>query len=388
MKRILAFLLLIGTPLWAADSVRIVGMEAFDRDGEPADADQIVTAVNGDLLDSKTFTKTADPDSCRLIDMTVTDANSSITAGVVTVVGTDCLGRTRTCTFDFAPVATRGSGVKTLSVTGRSEAGCYLSTVSSITTNALTGEGGAGVDLMTLGYTTNAGKGWAVFGKLLPPGPTGNGVVDPTSGTYVSLPITTSNTNSTTVTSVGSNSSFTDVVVNDLLEFNVDGRPETVRVTARASANSITVSRVVRIPSTGVAFTYKHLYFSTDPTDQLWYDVSGYSSASFTWSIDANANTGGIVSSLECLPTNTPSYPTAPWTQIGPGDTNCTITTPTCNVTTASGSTQTPFTKSIDLTKADFKYCRFGTQFGSLVTDGDDADAANEDINLVVVLRK
>jgi hypothetical protein len=104
-------------------------------------------------------------------------------------------------------------------------------------------------------------------------------------------------------------------------------------------------------------------FVSSDPQDIMWVGVDGYRSATFSYSVDANANTGGVVWLLECTEGGL-EYPGGIWYAIATS-------------TTASGSTQTPTQESIDLTTAPFSQCRMTWQFGT----NDDADAADEDIN-------
>jgi hypothetical protein len=379
--------LLFGGSLFAQTQVKVVNetarltiMSGFDLDGEAADADQIVAGPDA-LADSTTYTIDAQPDSCRLIDITVVDGDSSLTAGGLTVTGTDCLGYARVCTYTFAA---GGSGVKTLtrSSGGPSGAGCYLASVTSVVTGVLTGEGGA--DTLTVGYTSNSVSGWGMYGRLKPIGPNGEHGVDPfgSLGDPQKL-ITTAGVSTTTLTAVGGNDAFASVVAGDLLSFSVNGEPYQVKVATWTSADEVVVSKAVTIPAGGVQFRFQHFYFSTDPYDQLWVSVDGWKTAMFTWSIDANANTGGVVSSLQCSSGNAPDFPTGGWVEVGPGETD---PDPTADnrVTTASGSTQAPYSKTIALNYGPFSYCRFGNSFGT----GDDADAAPESINVSVQLSK
>lgn len=351
-----------------AQSNRTTLMYAYDLDGEAADDDQIVASA--DLLDSTTFTIAAQPDVCRLIDMTITDANSSITAGTVTVTGTDCLGYPRVCAFDFAVVATRGSGVKTIPVTtGPPASSCYLRDVTSIVSSALTGEGGAGVDLIKAGYTSNSANGWAMYGALKTPGGGGEHGVDPFASISVNKPITTSGSSSTTVTSVGSLGSFDVAAAGDLLLFNIGPTVYERKITARASANSITINQAVNIPAAGVTFRLKKLYFSTDPSDEMLIPVGNAVGIGLHWGVDANADTGGVVSLFECG-TKTAGWPTTLWKTID-------------TTTTNSGSTGGDF-ESVTLTATPYTHCRFGVKFGT----GDDTDTADENITAALTLRQ
>ena len=371
MKRlsvVLAFLLvlvpLVGHAQPPTTVVRTTLFHAYDLDGEAADADQVVTGANGDLTDSKTFTLTADPDVCRLVDMTVTDANSSLSAGVLTVVGTGCLGEARTCTFTFAA---GGSGVKTLTCTDGE--GAYFKTITSVTTGVLTGEGGAGVDLMTLGYTSNSVNGWAITGKLTAIGANGEQGID-AWGTYeVAKKITTSGASSTTVAGVnGSDDVYELVGVGDILIISMTGSVYERSVTARASADSITVDQAINIPAAGVTFKFKKLWFSTNPADDMSFSVHGYSALNLQWGVDANANTGGVVTNFQCNYASAQN-PDNPWTQLD-------------TTTVASGATQDPTTESVNLMLLPFNRCRFGLSFGT----GDDADGAPEDVNASIAL--
>lgn len=345
----------------------------WDLDGEAADDDQVVTAANGALTDSKTFTKTADPDTPRLVDITVTDADSSITAGVLTLVGTDSLGYAKTCTHTFTGA---GSGVKTLVCTDGT--GAYFATISSITTGVLTGEGAG--DVVIVGYTSNSANGWGMWGKLVSAGPSGEHAVDPFGSTTVALPITTSGALSTTVTSVGSNGAFTNVQAGDLLLFEVSGSSYERKVTARASADSITInSPGVVIPAAGVTFAYKRFYFSSNPADLVAVPVTGFESASFVWGVLANADTGGVVAKLECAPKG-PGFPISTWTEmILPV---ATIASGATTVATGGSGGVSLLGEHVDTRTTGYDYCRMGFRFGT----GDDADASPEQITVTVSL--
>ena len=368
MKRLiylLAFLALI--PLVGDAQTRVdrtTLFVAFDLDGEAADPDQIVTAANGDLLDSTNFVLTADPDVCRLVDMTVTDANSTISAGALTVVGTGCFGEGRTCSFTFA---SGGSGVKVLTCTDGE--GAYFKTVTSVTTGVLTGEGGAGVDFMSLGYTSNSVNGWAINGRIKPTGPNGEQGVDPWGNFEVPKKVTTAGAASTTLAGVvATDDPFDRVSVGDTLILNVSGYVYERSVTAKASADSITLDQTVTVPAAGVTFRYKKLYYSTNPADDMSFGVVNYKALMLLWSVDANVNTGGVVTSFQCT-YDYANNPGALWTVVDTATTN-------------SGATQVPLPVSINLALFPYNRCRFGLRFGT----GDDADAANEDINASIVL--
>jgi hypothetical protein len=368
--RWLRFAAVIGLAVVAGSSsaqqsiARATLASAFDLDGEAADADQIVTVAT--FADSTTFTIAAQPDSCRLVDITVVDANSSIAAGVLTVTGTGCLGDAKVCTFT---AAAGGSGVKTL-VCSDGE-GAYMAAVTSVISGALTGEGGAG-DTLAVGYASDSVNGWAMYGKKNPTGPNGELSVDPFGYFDVGHPVTTSGVASTTLAGVnGASDALALVSVGDLIILQTGGTSYERKITAKASADSITLSSAVTIPSAGVGYRFKKAYFSTNPAHLLAVPVSGYRSAMFTWSVDANANTGGVITLLECT-SDRVEFPAAiRWVQL---DTD----------TIASGAAQASTSESISLEALPYSYCRFGFSFG----DGDDADASPEDLNLAVDLMR
>ena len=72
---------------------------AFNLNGEAADPDQVVTSAA--IADSTNYAIAAQPDTVRLLALTVTDADSSVTAGVVTVTGLDVWGLPKVCTHTF-----------------------------------------------------------------------------------------------------------------------------------------------------------------------------------------------------------------------------------------------------------------------------------------------
>lgn len=339
---------------------------AWDLDGEAADPDQVLTAANGVLTDSTDYFAliTAQPDTCRLIDITVTDGDSSLSAGALTVAGLGCLGEAKSCSFTFAG---GGSGVKTLTCTDGM--GAYMASITALSTGVLTGEGGA--DTATVGYTSNSVNGWPMYGRVT--GPDANGLlsVDPFGFYAVNLPITTTAALSTTVTSVSSNGAFNSVSVGDLLLIPLGGQVYERKVTAKASANSITVNKAITIPTAGVTFNLKRFFFSTNPNDLMLIPIGTYSTLLVNWSVDANANTGGVVTLLECTDSRSPDFPSTPWVQIN-------------TTTVATGGTQAATTESIDLTLLPYTYCRMGFRFGT----GDTADVADEDINASIVLTR
>lgn len=100
-----------------------------------ADVDRIVTAVDwGDGA----LTIAAQPDVPRNLTVTLTDANASITAGILTLVGEDAAGRVVTDIMDLTDGLT-WVGTK------------IFAKVTSATISGTAGSVGAGVDQVTVG---------------------------------------------------------------------------------------------------------------------------------------------------------------------------------------------------------------------------------------------
>ena len=375
MKRALMALALLGLFAFPAlaETKHYTVMSAFDLDGEGADPDQVVTLANGVIVDSQAaYTITAQPDVCRLHDITVVDTN--LDAGTLTVTGTGCLSEARVCSFAFT--AGDDTGVKTLTCTDGQ--GAYFKTITSVATGVMTGESD---ETFTLGYSTAASNGWQMYGQLIPAGLSGEQGVNPFASALVTLPITTAGVLTTAVTSVAANAAFTDILLGDLLlidQTDSSGVVQTYerRVTTRTDADNIVVNAALNIPSAGVSFRWKRPYFSTNPYDQLWIPVgAAWDTLALNYSVDSNTDTGGVIVLLECLDANTPDFPTGKWVEID-------------TITTASAGTQAPTLTGLGpvlLNEAPFSWCRVGLRFG---TGDDAADAGVEDVNLSAILRK
>jgi hypothetical protein len=339
---------------------RYTAISGYDLDGEAADADQIVTVIA--LTDNLVGVIAAQPDTCRLVDATLVDADSSLTGGVLTVVGTDCLNLPKSCSYTFV-----GDGSAIVSLTCTDGESAYFKTVASVGTGALTGEGGA--DTITVGYTSNSAIGWPMYGRLAPPGPSGEHGVDPYGSYPVSRLITTSAALSTTVAGVvAADDPFELVSVGDLLVFSVSGTLYERRVTAKASADSITVNQAVNIPAAGVTFSYRKMFFTTNPADRAAFPVAGYQSIAFDWAVDyTSSTTAGLILRIDCAP-YTPEYNAARWTKI--------------SEIRLAGSAPTQADSRQIVSTEGYGYCRFGAYYAT----GDDIDGAAEDINLTVTL--
>jgi hypothetical protein len=342
----------------------------FDLDGEAADPDQIV--VSATLTDSTSYTVLAQPDTCRLVDVTITDADSSITAGLLTVTGTDCWDAPMKATFTFAA---GGSGVKTLVLVAFDSANpirasaAYFKTVTAVSNGALTGEGVG--DAITVGYTSNSVAGYPMYGTYKSM-PSGRRRVDPFDFYDVNC-LVKNGAAITDVVAVSASTTacFQNIAVGDMVIFNIAGEIIQRKVATRADADTITVNSGVTIPTAGVNFFYKRFFFSTDPQDG-WIPVAGWDTFSTAFEVDVNASTGGVTSNIECATFLTSDPPTS----------EVEVTVDTANVGTgAAGEDVT--TVDLRLTP-HYTHCRAGMKFGT----GDDADGANEDVDLVIGLRR
>ena len=164
---------------------------------------------------------------------------------------------------------------------------------------------------------------------------------------------------------------FENVAVGDLLIFNVSGEIIWRVVATRADDDTITVNAAVALPTAGITFYYRDRFVSTDPQDG-WISAEGWDVMTFVTDVDANASTGGVVTSVECAVFSVSDPP------------NAEVQSELDTATVASGSTGSDVT-TIDLRlNPQWTHCRTSVRFGT----GDDADAANEDIDIAVGFRK
>lgn len=370
MKKLFALLVavlgLAVLPAHAYDSQRIPLAIAFDLDGEAADADQVV--VSATLADSTTFTVAASPDTCRLVDITVTDADSSITAGVLTVTGTDCWGDALVATYTFAA---GGSGVKTLSVdqTAYASRTARFATITSVVSGVLTGEGVG--DALTVGYTANSDYTYVLYGirekrdgrRFVNPFRLGEGVDDVTVNATALASYTTAD-----------GGAFQNLAVGDLVYLTVGGVTYERKLTAVSSDDAATIDYQLPVGS-GLATTdrvnmqYKKRFLLAE-ADDGWFSVKGAEALTVIFDVDANADTGGVVSSVEC----------AAFNQVG-GDIDAIFQEDTATVNSGSAGQDV---STVDLRLKGYTHCRVGVKFGT----GDDGDTANEDINVIALVQR
>ncbi len=164
-----ALLLLLGALPVAAQETTVQSFKlavAWEMDGEGADVDQVIAATaivdDGTSVADADWTILANPDVCRLVDLTIVDTN--LNSGTITVTGADCWGDALVATFAF----TGGSdtGVQTLSVDNATYApsGAYFATVTLVTTGTMVGESD---ETFALGYSTGSPSQFAILGKRM-----------------------------------------------------------------------------------------------------------------------------------------------------------------------------------------------------------------------------
>ena len=365
---VIAALLLLVAPAYAQSVERVPLAIAYDMNGEAADDDQIVEGPDA-LTDSATFTLDAQPDTCRVVNITVVDGDSSLSAGVLTVTGTDCYGDTQTCTFTFAG---GGSGVKALTYGTGNGATCAFATVTSVTTGVLTGEGGA--DTVEVGYTANSAYTYPIFGIRTVQG--GRRFIDPFKSEPGRDTITI---NGTAVASArtADGGAFQNLAAGDLIYIKV-GNNEYERILASVTNDDAAVlgeaipedpnDASVLNTTSEYKFRYKKFYKLVESTD-AWVPVRGREAFYSVVEIDGCSATGGCTTSVECTTANSATETIGSNVQVD-----------TDNVAdTATGEPTT----SVDLRLAPFQYCRVGVKFGT----GDTSGAENIDIYALISKR-
>ena len=364
---VLAALLLLVAPVAAQDVQRVPLAIAWDMDGVAADVDFHILATQ--IADSKSdyVISGGINDVCRLVNLSLVDGNSSVTAGVFTVTGTDCWGDALTCTYTATGA---GSGTYALTYATGTSSTCAFSTVTQLSNGAITGEGGA-ADTVSVGYPVSTGYKYPIYGIRKEAG--GRRFVDPFAMRQGADTITV---NGTAVASFHTEDggAFQGLAAQDLVYIVTDGQMFERRLVAVASDDAATLDTAIptnSAPATTaeIKFLYKNRFILVESND-AWVPVQrGRESAFFIFDVDANANTGGVVSSIECSVFSAFSS--------GEYDPNVQVDTDTV----ASAATGTA-TTSIDLSLAPYTHCRGGLKFGT----EDDADGANEDLHLYLMI--
>lgn len=370
----LSALALIAAPVVAQDPGQVTTtiILGYDLDGLAA-ADNVIFA-DTNVVDSTSYTIAAQPDTCRALIATITDADASMVAGTFTVTGTDGNGLRQSTTF----VATGGSATRTISGTW-----CSIATVSS---GVITGET-AGTDKIRVGTTGVAPLQYTVAqGYVRAPGlgevsagvkienPSDifqpNSVLswqsfgDPT--TEAARRIKTGTTATTSVTSfTASSGAFTGLVVGDVLVFNdASDNPIQAAVVTITDVNNIVLDRAVLLTKTlGHTYQYRRKIVRSG-SESGWFTVAGYKQYTVTIDVQAMTGTGGISYTVECKPRRSIGFVTVK---------------ALTNIAAASVVKE-------DITTA-YDVCRVGMQW----VTGDDADAtpaAEERVNVYMTGRR
>jgi hypothetical protein len=270
MKRLFAVIIAFGLAASAAAQSRVdrplFSKYDLDTPTEAADNNQIVESVN---LVNGTHTIVASPDVCRNVTIAVTDTTPSITAGTVTVAGTDVNGAALSEAFDLAG--------PTLSHTGAQ----IFCTTASVT----------GADLATLGgggdETIIVGTGSVVAYRYCT-------LSDPRPG---SGPHIETSSSSTTVTAV-TGTPFDAVAVGDEITASGPLGNFTRVIRAKASGASITVDSAVNLDvANGYGWTYRALTCGNSNSSG-WIRLNG-TRHNVSLAVRDSTATGGVDFSIE-----------------------------------------------------------------------------------------
>jgi hypothetical protein len=367
-KMILALIaiVMLATPGFSYDVQRVPLAVAYDLDGLGVDANYNVLATQ--IADSKSdYTISAQNEVCRINNVTLTDADGSITVGVVTVTGTDCWGDALVCTTNI----TGGSGAKTLAVSSGTASSCAFKTITQVANGVVTGE--AAGDNIEVGYPALAGYVYPIHGvrqsdaqgqRFVNPFAMGKGVDDVTVNGTALASFTTAD-----------GGAFQNLAIGDLVYLTVGGKTFERRLTNVASDDAATMD--VAIPTAAapaitdrVNLQYKKRFLLREDRD-AWVPIGNAESFLSVFDVDANVSTGGVVSSVECGLFN--AFTSDAFDPVIAVDT----------ATVATGSTGTDIS-SVDLRLYPYSHCRVGVQFGTT----DDGDGAPEDINIILMISK
>jgi len=357
MKRTLTILAAVLALLAVAPASRAVSARTipvilgYDLDGAAAADNAIFADTN--LADGGSYTITNQPDTCRALVATVTDANSSITVGSATIEGTDPNGVFQTATF----ILTGGSGTKAIS-------GVWCS-VTAVYNGTLTGEE-AGTDKLRVGTTGTAGVQYpSVLGPrqtgtpITVSNPYGNPldtfqpIVSTAAGNWFTGPskIKTTAYGTALTSYTVSSGAFAPVAIGDNLLVNDSSNiPVIVSVTAKADNNNITVDRSISlIGSSGHSYSYRKLRKGSGIYSG-WVKVSGAQGINASVNVKQMTGTGGIDVVFEC--------------SSGIPDGAAVVQVASANLS-AAGS------KTMQLAQVPWDECRVGLKWAT----NDDADA-------------
>lgn len=319
-KKALTFLLGLGLLLPLTGETGVYQTKTYmlasnwDVDGVPAATTTFVAQVN---LTNTTLTIAAQPEVCRLLTVVVADAGASITDGDLTITGTDCEGRALVVVQDWS------GGAATINTTVAFE------TLTTLITTDFTVLDGGGDETIEVGglALTDLSYAYPMFRGR--------------NGSYADMPynitqrIETSGLSATTTAVDTTNDvPFATVAVGDMIGVVMRSLTPGLerglvwrRVTARASATSLTVNDAWNLSTTfgGGGYSFQHMKADVGSgAFDGWISLVGAESVTFDLDVQQLVATGGISYKIECDP-GVPGMP--PVIVIGP--TNIATTTPT-----------------------------------------------------------
>jgi hypothetical protein len=305
----------------------------YDLDGAAANVQAVVATATA--ADSTTFVIAAQPDAPRPLILTITDADSSITAGTITVTGLDSEGDVITLVHTYA-----GGGSTTVTSTTN------FASVTSVISSVLTGEGGV-ADTMSVGTTATIPMIYCAYQGLnhIPMGRAIDGAGDVAGAATAITSYTTGD------------GSLAGTSLYDLLLFNVDGVQTQRVITTWTSVDAVVVDSSTTVTRAG--YRYMRHHCGTEATDS-WFSVAQFGGGPFKFTIDVEQMvvTGGVDVTIYCRDASTFMTPVPLWTKnyAAAGIDTFTVETP-------------------------FSSCRVGVQVGTN-DDANDLTTNKEIINL------
>jgi hypothetical protein len=335
----------------------------YDITGEGVDVDDIVTATLP--VDSAALTLLKNPDIPRVISVSLVDADDSVSAGSVVLVGTGADGGYLTETI---------SGIGSAAGADVDSSTASFATITTATTGVFTGEGAG--DTISVGVTATPpyqfpilqgvrqralidvlNEGFGDIDRAFSP----EAVYKPLVAVQGARLVTVGS--STTVSSLAATANaLLPVDINDLIQVqDTAGNQRLLQVVTNADNDTITVDQAVRLGTTGVSYKFWKLV-NLNGARSGWFGVDG--ATQFSVFIDVVNYTANITYKLECIPRDT-----------FPGGVVFAAFGPTA---VANGSEA----DIVMLEAGDWRACRLGFQFDS--ADGGTTD----DISAFLTVRR
>ncbi len=351
LASLLVWLFLVTTPALADPGGRSATLVAnFDLDGASISA--VVIHSADAITDGGSYTIDAQPDTPRPLLVTVVDADSSVSACTLTVVGTSADGQVRTATT----LLDGGSGTKTLSPAYN------WASVTSSSTGTCTGETGA--DTVALGTTSTIPilyfEAWGDK-KLSTQG--GTIARDPFTWRTDAPPqkVKTTASSASITSNTASSGALASISLYDLLLFNISGEMFERGVITDTDANNVVVDSAINIAA-GYFFRFKKHFAGPDDED-AWVPFQANLGLTFSFYIDQMDATS-IDFYVQCRQAGTANRPVFMWTK------NYTAAT-----TTVGGDTVTIRNVNLDA-------CRAGGRVNT--DDGADTTTHLEKVSITV----